>query len=315
MEEKMGKTIHELLHEPCGVITAKKQLAPLIYELTIYAPAVVHNAEPGQFVIVYARDEKSKPIPLTIADSDKELGTITLVVQAVKAGTMKLLTMDVGETFYSLQGPLGHPSEIKKYDGTIVCVAGGVGIAPMYPVVRALKEAGNKILVVLGAREERFLFWEEKIRPYADWTTVCIEKEPVACNRTPGFVTPYLEYYLERNLDSVSHVIAAGPLGMLNAISKITKPRGVEFVASAVSHMLDGTGMCGGCQCNVGSDTILLCQKGPEIDGNLADWDTLGARLNGLRKKEDEYLAEFKANDPLYQKFLAQEAAFKGGAE
>jgi ferredoxin--NADP+ reductase len=264
---------------------------------------------------VYARDEKSKPIPLTIADFDKELGTITLVVQAVKAGTMKLLTMDVGETFYSLQGPLGSPSEIKKYYGTIICVAGGVGTAPIYPVIKALHEAGNSTKLIIGAREEKFLFWEEKIRPYADWTTVCIEKEPVACNRTPGFVTPYLEYYLERYLDSVSHVIAAGPLGILNAISKITEPRGVKYVASAVSHMLDGTGMCGGCQCNVGGETVLLCQKGPEIDGNLADWDKLIVRLNGLRKQEDEAFEEFKKTEE-YAKFDAQEKAFaKGGAK
>jgi len=311
----METDILKLIQEPRGVILAKKQLAPLIYEFTVYAPAVVHNAEPGQFVIVKALGEESKHIPLTIADFDKKLGTITLVVQAVKAGTMKLVTMNVGDTFYAIQGPLGHASEIKKYDGKIVVVAGGVGIAPIFPVVRSLKKIGNTIHLILGAREEQFLFWEEKIRPYVDMMTVCIEKRPFKKpDRKEGFTIPSLVQELE-DREYISHVFSAGPLRMLEVIAKETRSRGVNYIASAVSQMLDGTGMCGGCQCNVGKETVLLCQKGPEIDGNLADWNTLNARLNGLRKQEDAYLAEFKAKDPLYQVFLAQEAAFLGGAK
>ena len=313
----MESNILELIHEPCGLILAKKQLAPLIHELTVYAPAIVHNAEPGQFVIVYARDKTSKPIPLTIAHFDKELGTITLVIQAVRVGTMKLLTMDVGDTFYALQGPLGHPSEIKKYDGTIICVAGGVGVAPLYPVVRALKEAGNYVILILGAREEKFLFWEEKIRKYASGMFVCVEEGERKNDHLKGRITPtfisLMDWY--KGINDLSHIFAAGPLPMLKAIANETKPRDVKFIASAVSHMLDGTGMCGGCQCNVGNETVLLCQKGPEIDGNLADWDTLNIRLNGLRKQEDEAFEAFKKTEE-YAKFLAQEEAFgKGGAQ
>jgi len=311
----MDKTIRELIQEPCGVITAKRQLAPLIYELTVYAPAIVHNAEPGQFVIVYARDGRSKPIPLTIADFDKQAGTITLVIQAVKVGTIKLLTMNAGETFFALQGPAGHASEIESFRGAIVVVAGGVGIAPVYPVIRALKEAGNEVEAILGAREEKFLFWEEKIREYSDSVTVCIEKPPFKKGREEGLVTPSLEKaFLARR--PISHVFAAGPLPMLRALSAITKNRGVKNVSSAVAQMIDGTGMCAGCKCNVGTESVLLCQKGPEIDGNLADWENLGVRLNGYRKQEDEALEIFKANDPLYKVFLEQEEAFaKGGVQ
>lgn len=306
----MERNIHNLLKEPCGVITAKKQLAPLIYEFTVYAPAIVHNAKPGQFVIVYARDEMSKPIPLTIADFDEELGTITLVVQAVKTGTMKLVTMNVGDTFYSIQGPLGHPSEIKQYDGTIVFVIGGVGVAPAFPVLRALHEAGNQMRFLVGVRSRELFIWEEKIKKYVAPDVFIEDGIKVKFGE---LVSPVIRKILID--EKISHVFVAGPLDMMNGTAEITRKGGAKNTSSAISHMLDGTGMCGGCQCNVGNETILLCQKGPEIDGNLADWTLLRTRLNGLKKQEDKYLSEFKANDPLYQVFLKQEKMFQGGAQ
>jgi ferredoxin--NADP+ reductase len=305
------RDIRDLLKEPCGLILAKKQLAPLIYELTVHAPAVVHNASPGQFVIVYARDEKSKPIPLTIADYDRKFGnTISLVVQAVKTGTMKLLTMNVGDTFHAMQGPLGHASEIKKYDGKIVFVIGGVGVAPAFPVLRALHEAGNQMRFLIGVRSRELFIWEEKIKKYV---TPDVFIEDGIKVKYGELVSPALKNILTD--EKISHVFAAGPLDMLSGIAKITRECATKNISSAVSHMLDGTGMCGGCQCNVGKETVLLCQKGPEIDGNLADWNTLNIRLKGLKTEEDILLANFKANDPLYQVFLAQEAAFQGGAK
>lgn len=308
----MKKQFQELLSAPRGVILSKRRLAPLIWEIVVSAPIIVHNAKPGQFVMAIERETESKPVPLTIADFDRTRGTLTLVVQAVKKYSTRLLTLDEGESFFALQGPAGHPSEIEQYDGTVVCIAGGVGIAPIFPVVRALKEAGNNILLIAGAREEKFLFWEGKIRQYVNHVAVCIERGEMKPNRIRGFGTPYLDSHLAKMKHAVSHVFAAGPLPMLEAVSAITKRHGVKNISSAVSQMIDGTGMCAGCQCNVGGEKILLCQKGPEIDGNLADWSTLGTRLNGTRVQEDAAFEEFKKT-PEYAKFLAMEAEAEMG--
>jgi len=306
----MKRNIQDLIAEPCGIILEKKRLASLIYELTVYAPAIVHNAQPGQFVIAIEKERDSKPVPLTIADIDRSAGTITLVVQAVKKYSTRLLTMEVGEKFFALQGPTGHPSEIKKYDGTVVCVAGGVGAAPMYPVVRALAEAGNDVHVIIGAREYKYLFWYDKFVPLAlayGKITLCIEEGEVSPYHVKGRVTLPLEALLANKEKHIARVFAAGPIPMLKAISKLTIQYGVPNTSSAVAQMIDGTGMCGGCQCNVGGKKVLLCQHGPEIDGNLADWDTLNTRLNSCRPEEDAAMAEFAANDPAYRKFLKME--------
>ena len=310
-EPKHSLPMRELLEKPGlhprNTILSKKRLAPNIYEMEVYAPIAIHNAEPGQFVNVIVH-EHGKSVPLTIADSDEKTGTLTLVFQAVGVSTMRMATLNVGDTLYSIRGPLGVPSEIEKYDGMIICVAGGVGIAPMYPVVRALKEAGNEILLILGAREEKFLFWEEKIRPYADKMFVCIEEGETKEGRTKGRVTPTLVgmmttcQYMEKSF----HVFGVGPIPMLQAIMNETKPRGVKFIASAVASMVDGTGMCFGCQYNAKGKTFRLCVDGPEVDGNDLDWDTLKLRLNQFRPQEAIAMEEFKKTD-LYQKYLAQE--------
>jgi len=308
----MESTLLKKVLKPQGVILSKKRLAPLIWVLVVSAPTTTINCQPGQFVMVISHKD-AKPVPLTIADFDRESETITLVVQAVKKYSTKLLTLDVGEKFFALQGPRGHASEIKKYDGTIICVAGGVGIAPMFPVVRALKEAGNNILLLAGAREEKFLFWEEKISPYADGKFVFIERGEIKIGRGRGFTTPWLDNFLEDGKSSLSHVFAAGPIPMLKAVAEITKKHGVPNISSAVAQMIDGTGMCGGCQCNIGDKKILLCQQGPEIDGNAADWETLSKRLNGCRAEENAAFEEYKPTEE-YAKFLAMEAeAEKGG--
>lgn len=299
---------------PRNTILGKKRLAPNIYEMEVYAPIAIHGAEPGQFVNVIVH-EKGKTVPLTIADIKEETGILTLVVQAGRdldsdgVSTKRMVAMDVGDTLYSIRGPLGHASEIKKYDGTIVCVAGGVGVAPMYPVVKALKEAGNKVILILGAREEKFLFWEEKIRPYVDELAVCIEEHPkLFKDRILGRITPTLIETIEYLTDEkkLSHVFGVGPIPMLQAIANETKPRNIKYIASAVAMMIDGTGMCFGCQYNVGEKTFRLCIDGPEVDGNTIDWDTLKLRLNQFKSQEAKAMEEFKKTD-LCKKYLAQE--------
>ena len=290
---------------PLNTILSKKRLAPKIYEMGVYAPRAIHNAEPGQFVNVIVHDH-GKSVPLTIADSDEKTGILTLVFQAVGVSTMRMATLDVGDTLYSIRGPLGQPSEIKKYDGTIICVAGGVGAAPMYPVIRALKKAGNEVLLILGAREEKFLFWDEKLRPFADEMMVCIEEGELKEGHEKGRVTLPLKVTLNNLYEETIHVFGVGPIPMLQAIAEITKPRERKFIASAVAMMVDGTGMCFGCQYNKGGKTFRLCIDGPEVDGNDIDWNTLKLRLNQFRAQETVAMEEFKKTD-LYKKYIAQE--------
>ena len=294
---------------PRNTILTKKRLAPNIYEMGVYAPIAIHGAEPGQFVNVIVHD-KGKSIPLTIADMNEETGILTQVFQALGPSTQRMAVLDVGDVLHSIRGPLGEASKIKKYDGTIICVAGGVGVAPLYPVVRALKEAGNTIIVILGAREERFLFWEEKIRPFADDLLISIEEDPIKEEHFKGRVTPWLIAEMDQLIKEkeLSHIFGVGPIPMLEAIAAETKPRGVKFIASAVAMMIDGTGMCFGCQYNLNGKTFRLCVDGPEVDGNAIDWATLKLRLNQFKVQESAAMEEFKKID-LYQKYLAQEEA------
>lgn len=307
----MQQTMRELLESkaryPRNTIIAKKRLAPKIYEMEVYAPIAIHNALPGQFVNVIVH-EHGKSVPLTIADYDEGKGTLTLVFQAVGVSTMKMATLEPGDTLYSIRGPLGVPSEIEKYPGAIICVSGGVGVAPMHPVIRALKEAGNETILILGAREEKFLFWEEKVRPYADKMIVCIEEEPIMKGRVKGRVTPSLaaEILKLQEKQNLSHVFGVGPIPMLQAIAAGMQERGVKYIASAVAMMVDGTGMCFGCQYNKGGKTFRLCIDGPEVDGNEIDWVTLNLRLNQFRGQEEIAMTEFKKTET-YQKFIAQE--------
>lgn len=305
------KTMRECLESialyPRNMIIAKKRLAPKIYEMEVYAPLAIHNAEPGQFVNVIVH-EHGKSIPLTIADSDQKKGTLTLVFQAVGVSTMKMATLNVGDILYSIRGPLGVASEIEKYPGAIICVAGGVGVAPMYPVIRALKEAGNEIILILGAREEKFLFWEEKVRPYANKMIVCIEEGEIKDGRIKGRVTPSLirNMTLCQYKEVPYRVFGVGPIPMLRALAEETKSREAKYIASAVAMMVDGTGMCFGCQYNVKGKTFRLCVDGPEVDGNAIDWETLNLRLNQFRDQEAVALEDFKKTET-YLTFLAQE--------
>ncbi len=298
-----------------NTILRKQLLAPKIYEVVVHAPMVVHNARPGQFVNVIVH-EKGKTIPLTIADFDKTAGTLTLVFQAVGVSTMRMANHTEGDVLYSVRGPLGVASEIEKFPGKVVCVAGGVGIAPMNPVIRALKKAGNEIILIVGAREEQFLFWEEKISQYANLVYVCVEKPPRKAFRIEGLVTPIVNFLLteKKRFPNISHVFGVGPLPMLRAISEITKTKDTKFVASAVSLMIDGTGMCFGCQYQSGGETFLLCRDGPEIDGNGIDWNMLSTRLNQFRVQEKIAMDEFQKGEE-YAKYLAQETAFAGGSQ
>jgi ferredoxin--NADP+ reductase len=269
-------------------ILAKQSLAPVTKLMVISAPEVARKAKAGQFVIVRVAEEGER-IPLTIADYDRDQGTITLVFQEVGKTTMHLGTMEVGDKLASFTGPLGTPSEIEHY-GTVVCVGGGVGIAPIYPIARDLKAAGNEVISIIGARNVSLLFWEDKIRSVSDDVIVCTDDGSYA---RKALVTEPLKELLEQR-DDIARVWAIGPAIMMKFASLTTKPFGIKTIVSLNSIMVDGTGMCGSCRVEVGGETRFACVHGPEFDGHEVDWDLLLARLRVYLDEEKKALELFE---------------------
>jgi ferredoxin--NADP+ reductase len=257
--------------------------------MVVDAPEVARKAQAGQFVIVRI-DEEGERIPLTVADYDREQGTVTLVFQEVGKSTMKLGTLEAGDSVANFVGPLGHASEVEDF-GAVVCIGGGVGIAPIYPIARALKEAGNTVLGIIGARNEELLFWEDKMRAVCDELTVCTDDGSYG---RKALVTMPLQEILESRED-VTHVWAIGPAIMMKFCAKTTEPFRMPTIVSLNSIMVDGTGMCGACRVEVGGETKFVCVDGPEFDGHLVDWDLLMARqriyLSEEGRAKEEWLA------------------------
>jgi ferredoxin--NADP+ reductase len=262
-------------------ILEKQRLSDAIVLMVVEAPHVARSAKPGQFVIVIT-DEQGERIPLTIADHDKQAGTITLVIQEIGKSTKQMGAMEAGEGFVSVAGPLGHPTEIETY-GTAVCVAGGVGIAPMYPIARALKAAGNHVISIIGARTRDLLFWEDKMRSVSDELIVCTDDGSYA---RQGVVTAPLKELLEARGDEIKKVWAIGPTIMMKFVSLTTQPFGVETIVSLNTIMIDGTGMCGGCRVPMTQGAKFVCVDGPEFDGHLVDWNGLLSRMQFYRGEE-----------------------------
>jgi ferredoxin--NADP+ reductase len=253
-------------------ILVKEDLGPANKLMVIEAPQVARKAKAGQFVIVRIHEEGER-IPLTIADLDPQAGTITLIFQEVGKTTIHLGTLKVGDELVSFVGPLGLPSEIENF-GTVVCAAGGVGIAPMFPIARALKKAGNYVISIIGARNKELVFWEDKMRSVSDELIVCTDDGSYG---RKAFVMEPLKELLEIR-DDVSHVWIIGPAIMMKFTALATKPFNVPTIVSLNSIMVDGTGMCGACRVEVGGRTRFVCVDGPEFDGHEVDWDLLLAR-------------------------------------
>jgi ferredoxin--NADP+ reductase len=270
-------------------ITEKQILSDVTKLMQVEAPHIVRNAKPGQFVIVISH-EHGERIPLTIADFDRQAGTITLIFQEVGKSTLEMGTMEVGESFYSIAGPLGHPTEIENY-GTVVCVAGGVGIAPMYPITRGLKEAGNHVISIIGARNQSLLFWEERMRAVSDELIVCTDDG--SYGRKALVTEPLMEILVERP-GEVTHVWAIGPAVMMKFVSQTTEPFGVPTVVSLNSIMIDGTGMCGGCRVLMKDGARFVCVDGPEFSGHQVDWGNLLSRMQFYRDEEQEAVESWK---------------------
>lgn len=262
-------------------ILEKQVLSDVTKLMVVEAPHVARKARAGQFVIVRI-DEHGERIPLTIADYDREAGTITLIFQEVGKSTMHLGTLKVGDALATLAGPLGHPTEIANY-GTVVCVGGGVGIAPIFPIARSLKEAGNRVVSIIGARTRSLLFWEDRMRAVSDELIVCTDDGSYG---RKALVTEPLKELLEARGKEIARVWAIGPAIMMKFVSLTTKPFGIPTIVSLNTIMIDGTGMCGGCRVLLEEGAQFVCVDGPEFDGHKVDWDNLLARLSFYREEE-----------------------------
>lgn len=250
-------------------IVGKELLAPTICKFIIKAPFVARKRLPGNFVIVRLV-ETGERIPLTIVEGDPTTGTITLIVQAVGKTTKLMLTKNVGDTLVDVVGPLGNPTPI-EYHNTVACVGGGVGTAELYPIARALKDAGNAVYTIIGARTTELVILEEEMAELSNG--LFITTDDGSCGRK-GFVTDQLKELLDAPV-GIEAVYAIGPLPMMKAVSNLTKRYGIKTYVSLNAIMVDGTGMCGGCRVTVDGQMKFACVDGPEFDGHKVDFDEL----------------------------------------
>jgi len=262
-------------------IVEKKVLSETVKQLKIKAPMVAKKALPGQFIILRI-DEKGERIPLTIADFDSEQGTITIIFLEVGKTTKQLGNLEVGDVLENFAGPLGVPSEVKKY-GTVVCVGGGVGIAPLYPIVKALKEAGNFVISILGAKTQSLLLLEKEIHYYSNEFYIATDD---GSKGHKGFVSDVLQQVIDKH--RVDMVMAIGPIIMMKVVSDLTRKYNIKTLVSLNPIMVDGTGMCGGCRVSIDGKTKFACVDGPEFDGHKVDYENLMLRNRRFMHEEGE---------------------------
>jgi ferredoxin/flavodoxin---NADP+ reductase len=262
-------------------ILDKKVLSPGVYQFDIEAPRVAKKAEPGQFIVLRVNEEGER-IPLTIADFDRAKGTITIIFQAVGASTELLGSMNAGESLLDFVGPLGQPSHIQGGMGTIVCIGGGIGVAPVYPIARGMKDAGNKVISIMGAKTKDILILEDAMKAASNEVLVTTDDGSYGIK---GFVTTALQQLVDRG-EKIDQVTAIGPVVMMRSVVEATRPLGIKTIVSLNPIMVDGTGMCGGCRVQVGDETKFACVDGPEFDGHIVDFKGLMSRQRMYREQE-----------------------------
>lgn len=262
-------------------IRKKQLLSPGVYRYEVDAPRVAEKTQPGQFVILRTHEEGER-IPLTVADFDREKGVLTLIFQVVGASTELLAQMKEGDAILDLVGPLGQKSHIASGLGTVVCIGGGIGVAPVYPITRGMKEAGNRVISIIGAKSQDILIMEKEMRAASDETLVTTDDGSYGIK---GFVTTALKELLTRG-ERIDLVYAIGPVIMMKSVADVTRPLGIKTIVSLNPIMVDGTGMCGGCRVQVGGETKFACVDGPEFDGAIVDFAGLQARQGMYREME-----------------------------
>jgi len=283
------------------LIVRREDFSDVTFLLEISHPMMARAAKPGQFVIVMSHAEGER-IPLTIADFDRERGTITLVIQAVGKTTLEMQrNCQVGTALYGLAGPMGIPSHLSDAK-KVVCVGGGLGVAPVYPQARAWKESGAYVIGVLGFRNKDLIFWEDKFREICDELIICTDDGSAGIR---GFVTDGIKLALEKHPD-IEEVVAIGPPVMMKACAEATRPSGVKTMVSLNPIMVDGTGMCGGCRVKVGEIVKFACVDGPDFDGHQVDFDDLMIRLR--RYKEEEQVAKERWSESCRMRGIGSEA-------
>ena len=267
-------------------IIEKEQLSDNVYRMVLEAPLIAKERKPGQFIILMLDEQMGERIPLTIADADAEKGTITIIFQTVGATTMKLGRFNAGDSLAAVLGPLGRPTAIRGLDGHptghVVCVGGGIGVAPMHPIAQALKAAGNKVTIIMGARNKDLFVMKDEMAKIAGEDLILMTDDGSSGRK--GLVTDPLKELCEAGL--VDEVIAIGPPIMMKFCALTTKPYNVPTVASLNTIMIDGTGMCGGCRVSVGGETKFVCVDGPEFDAHQVDWDLMLKRMGAFKPLE-----------------------------
>jgi len=269
-------------------ILSKEQLSPLVTRFRVFAPDIARKRKAGQFVIVRTH-EGGERIPLTIADASTDEGSITLIVQSVGKSTFELAALHPGVPILDIAGPLGSPTHIAKY-GTVAAVGGGIGIAPLHPIVQAMKAAGNHLISILGARSKELIILEKEMTAISD--ELIITTDDGSYGRR-GLVTQVLQELIDqkRHLDLV---ITIGPAIMMKSVADVTRPLQIPTMASLNSVMIDGTGMCGGCRVTVGQETKFVCVDGPEFDAHQVEWNEMMLRLNMYKEHECRAMERYR---------------------
>ena len=265
-----------------NTIVSKIQLSDDVFQLRVQAPLIAAERKAGQFVIVQLDSDFGERIPLTIADADPQAGTVTLIFQTVGKTTHRLAALREGDGIANLLGPLGRPTHIERV-GTVIGVGGGIGVAPLHPIAQAFRQAGNRIILILGARNRSLLILEKEMRAIADELIVCTDDGSYG---RKALVTEPLQELCART-PPPNLTVAIGPPIMMKRCAETTRPFGVPTVVSLNTIMVDGTGMCGGCRVTVGNETKFVCVDGPEFDGHQVDFDNMMQRLRAYKRQED----------------------------
>ena len=267
-------------------ILQKRQLSENVFRMEVEAPLIAKERRAGQFIILMVDEALGERIPLTIADADAKAGTISLIFQTVGASTIKLAKLNEGDYIAAILGPLGKPTSIRGANGEpagrVVCVGGGVGLAPLHPIAKALKEAGNQVTIIMGARNKSLFVMEDEMRAIAGDNLILVTDDGSSGRK--GLVTDPLKELCESG--NIDEVIAIGPPIMMKFCSKTTEPFHIKTTVSLNTIMIDGTGMCGGCRISVDGETKFVCVDGPEFDGHQVDWDLMIKRLGAFKPIE-----------------------------
>lgn len=264
-------------------IVEREQWSEKVFMMKVVAPDIAKHRKAGNFII-FRLNEIGERIPLTIADADTKDGTIMIVTQNIGYSTAKLMELQVGDEIMDVIGPLGQPTHIEKHDGIVLCVGGGVGIAPLHPIAQAHHNNGNRVISILGARDKSLIIMEDMMKKISEETLICTDNGSYG---EKGLVTDMIKRVYDKG-EKISEVIAIGPAIMMKFVAKLTKEYNLPTTVSLNPIMIDGTGMCGCCRVLVGKETKFACVEGPEFDGHLVDFDLLMKRQAMYKKEEHE---------------------------